>query len=63
MPHVPIADRLAISDLVTEYAWLLDHRRWHDVADLCTEDAVLTIRGREIRGRQGLAEWAAMHRA
>lgn len=62
MAELTIEDRLAIADLVTEYAWLLDHRRWHDVADLCTEDAVLTIRGREIRGRSGLAEWAE-HRA
>jgi ketosteroid isomerase-like protein len=60
--QLPIEDRVAIGDLVTEYAWLLDHRRWHEVADLCTDDAVLTIRGREIRGRAGLAEWAE-HRA
>jgi 3-phenylpropionate/cinnamic acid dioxygenase small subunit len=62
MRDVPLEDRLSIGDLVTEYAWLLDHRRWHDVADLCTDDAVLTIRGREIRGRSGLATWAE-HRA
>lgn len=62
MADLPIEDRLAITDLVTEYAWLLDHRRWHDVAELCTEDAVLIIRGREIRGRRGLASWAE-HRA
>lgn len=55
---IPIEDRLAIEELVTEYAWLLDHRRWHDVAGLCTEDAVLFIRGREILGAAGLAEWA-----
>jgi ketosteroid isomerase-like protein len=55
---IPIEDRLAIERLVTEYAWLLDHRRWDDVAGLCTEDAVLFIRGREIVGRKGLAEWA-----
>jgi ketosteroid isomerase-like protein len=62
MADLPIEDRLAIADLVTEYAWLLDHSRWHEVADLCTDDAVLTIRGREIRGQAGLAEWAE-HRA
>jgi len=62
MPALPIEDRVAIGDLVTEYAWLLDHRRWDDVADLCTDDVVLTIRGREIRGRSGLAAWAE-HRA
>ena len=37
MPDLPTEDRLAIGALVTEYAWLLDHRRWHEVADLCTE--------------------------
>lgn len=62
MPDLPIEDRLAIGALVTEYAWLLDHRRWQDVADLCTEDAVLIIRGRQIEGRTGLAQWAE-HRA
>ncbi len=51
-------DRLAIEQLVTEYAWLLDHRRWDDVAKLFADDAVLFIRGREIVGKEGLAEWA-----
>jgi ketosteroid isomerase-like protein len=51
-------DRLAIEQLVTEYAWLLDHRRWGDVAQLFVDDAVLFIRGREIAGKEGLAEWA-----
>ncbi len=58
MNDIPIEDRLAIEALVTEYAWLLDHRRWDDVAGLCTDDAVLLIRGREIVGKQGLADWA-----
>jgi ketosteroid isomerase-like protein len=62
MPDLPIEDRVAIGALVTEYAWLLDHRRWDEVANLCTDDAVLTIRGREIRGQSGLAQWAE-HRA
>jgi ketosteroid isomerase-like protein len=62
MPDLSVEDRLAIEALVTEYAWLLDHRRWHDVAELCTDDAVLIIRGREIRGKPGLADWAD-HRA
>jgi ketosteroid isomerase-like protein len=55
---LPIEDRIAIEMLVNEYAWLLDHQRWHDVAGLCTDDAVLFIRGREIVGQPGLAEWA-----
>jgi 3-phenylpropionate/cinnamic acid dioxygenase small subunit len=56
---VPIEDRIAIEQLVIEYAYLLDHQRWQDVAALCTDDAVLFIRGREIVGQQGLDEWAA----
>jgi 3-phenylpropionate/cinnamic acid dioxygenase small subunit len=57
--ELPIADRLAIEALVTEYAWLLDHQRWYDVANLCTDDAVLVIRGREIVGKPGLEAWAS----
>jgi ketosteroid isomerase-like protein len=53
---------MAINELVTEYAWLLDHRQWHEVIDLCTDDAILNIRGREIVGKTGLASWAE-HRA
>jgi 3-phenylpropionate/cinnamic acid dioxygenase small subunit len=56
---VPSEDRGAIEQLVIEYAYLLDHQRWQDVAALCTDDAVLFIRGREIVGQQGLDEWAA----
>jgi hypothetical protein len=62
MADLAISDRLAIIDLVNEYAWLLDQRRWHEVAGLCTEDVVLSIRGREIHGLPGLAAWAD-HRA
>ena len=58
MPDLSIDDRLAIHALVNEYAWRLDHQRWHEIADLCTDDAVLSIRRREIVGKQGLAEWA-----
>lgn len=53
-----VEDRIAIEQLVNEYAWLLDHQRWPDIAALFTEDATLFIRGREIAGHQGLAQWA-----
>src|SRR5207253_9624968 len=33
-------------------------RRWHDVAALCTDDVELLIRGKQIAGKDGLAEWA-----
>jgi ketosteroid isomerase-like protein len=56
--ELSIDDRLAIEALVNEYAWRLDHQRWHEIADLCTDDAVLLIRRREIVGKAGLAEWA-----
>jgi 3-phenylpropionate/cinnamic acid dioxygenase small subunit len=58
VPELSIEDHLAIHALVNEYAWLLDHQRWHEVADLCTDDAILSIRRREIVGKAGLAEWA-----
>jgi 3-phenylpropionate/cinnamic acid dioxygenase small subunit len=58
VPQLSLEDRYAIEGLVNEYAWLLDHQRWHEVADLCTDDAVLSIRRREIVGKEGLAEWA-----
>lgn len=59
MADVSLEDRLAIEDLVTEYAWLLDHQQWDDVPNLFTEDAEVHIRRREIIGRSGLEEWAA----
>jgi 3-phenylpropionate/cinnamic acid dioxygenase small subunit len=58
VPDLRVEDRLAIEALVTEYAWLLDHRRWDEVQTLFTGDAVLFIRGREIVGTDGLATWA-----
>jgi 3-phenylpropionate/cinnamic acid dioxygenase small subunit len=51
-------DRLAIEALVTEYAWILDHRQWHEVAGLCADDVELDIRRRKIIGRDGVAAWA-----
>ena len=58
MPIVSPEDRLAIEALVTEYAWILDHRHWDEVPGLCTEDVELEIRRRKIHGRDGVAEWA-----
>jgi hypothetical protein len=57
-PALTLEDSLAINTLVNDYAWLLDHRRWHEVADLCVDDVVFSIRGREIIGKNGLADWA-----
>jgi 3-phenylpropionate/cinnamic acid dioxygenase small subunit len=57
IPSLPVEDRLAIEALVTEYAWLLDHRRFEEVVGLCTEDCELRIRGVRIDGADGLREW------
>lgn len=58
MEPVSQDDRLAIEALVTEYAWILDHRQWHEVSGLCTDDVELDIRRRKIIGRDGVAAWA-----
>jgi 3-phenylpropionate/cinnamic acid dioxygenase small subunit len=55
--QIAIEDRIAIEELVTEYAWLLDHRRFDEVLDLCTDDAELRIRGVRIHGADGLRDW------
>jgi 3-phenylpropionate/cinnamic acid dioxygenase small subunit len=54
---ISIEDRMAIDALVTEYAWLLDHRRFDDVLELFTDDAELRIRGQKIHGAAGLQQW------
>lgn len=51
-------DRIDITALVDEYAWLLDHRHWERISSLFVEDAYLKIRGREIVGHEGLGRWA-----
>jgi 3-phenylpropionate/cinnamic acid dioxygenase small subunit len=55
--QIPVEDRLAIEGLVTEYAWLLDHRRFEEVFDLFTDTPELRIRGQRIVGADGLREW------
>ena len=62
LTQIPIEDRIAIETLVTEYAWLLDHRQFDAVLGLCTDDAELKIRGQKIHGADGLREWLD-HRA
>jgi 3-phenylpropionate/cinnamic acid dioxygenase small subunit len=57
MSEISAADRLAIDSLVTEYAWLLDHRRFEAVLALFTDDAELKIRGQKIHGAEGLQAW------
>jgi 3-phenylpropionate/cinnamic acid dioxygenase small subunit len=58
VPNITIDDRLGIEALVIEYAYVLDHQLWDEIPGLCTEDATLYIRGREIVGTAGLKAWA-----
>ena len=57
MNEISVADRIAIEELVTEYAWLLDHRQFDAVLSLFTTDAELKIRGQKIHGADGLQKW------
>jgi hypothetical protein len=36
-----VEDRASIEALLTEYAWLIDHDRSHELQQLCTSDAVI----------------------
>ncbi|MGY4713003.1 nuclear transport factor 2 family protein [Mycolicibacterium sp. CBM1] len=56
------SDLAALNDLIVEHAWLLDHARWHDVAELYAEDGTLTIGPNSLVGREQLLAWAD-HRA
>jgi len=57
MAEISVADRLAIESLVTEYAWLLDHRQFEAVLSLFAENPELKIRGQKIHGAEGLQAW------
>ena len=57
MAGISVDDRIAIEELVTEYAWLLDHRKFDEVLSLFTEDAELKIRGQKVAGAEGLQAW------
>ena len=57
IPAIPTEDRLQIEALVTEYAWRLDHRRFDEVVELCTDDCDLKIRGVKVHGADGLRDW------
>lgn len=59
-PAAPVgpADQLAIERLLLDWARLLDAGRWHDTADLLTDDAVVTGLGPDRHGPDGWREWA-----
>lgn len=56
-------DRLAIADLVTEFAWLIDHHDGHGVEDLFTEDGTYDLGGWTHTGREAIREFYDTRRA
>jgi hypothetical protein len=51
-------DRRGIHDLIVEHAWLLDHGKWHDVAELYLDDGSMSIGAHTLQGRPQLLAWA-----
>ena len=60
---VDAAARQAVEALVHRHAWLIDRGQAGEVAELYTEDAVLTGIGPEKRGRAAIAAWASAREA
>jgi hypothetical protein len=52
------AARAEIEELIFLHAWLLDHGRGEEIADLYTSDGVLAGVGPERRGRDGILGYA-----
>jgi len=53
----PVADRLAIIDLINEYADLIDAKRWERLDDFFTDDAVVWWNPeRSTAGRTGIMD-------
>lgn len=58
-----VSDRQELDELVVEHAWLLDHGRWHEVADLYVDGGTLSIGGRVLTGRAEFLAWADLRAA
>ncbi|MGY4708452.1 nuclear transport factor 2 family protein [Mycolicibacterium sp. CBM1] len=52
------ADHQVLTELIIEHAWLLDHGRWHDVAQLYVPNGSLRLGPNSVQGHDGLREWA-----
>ena len=62
-PGLAPGAREAIHDLVSEFAWLIDHGQADRVADLFTEDGCLLGIGEDLRGRAAIAAWGGRRAA
>jgi ketosteroid isomerase-like protein len=60
---ITIADRQAIEALVNEHAWLIDHGRADEVAQLYLEDGRLLGIGPPRTSRAAILEWACQRAA
>lgn len=56
MGDILLEDRLAVQDLLTEFAWRVDHGAADRVADLFTEDAVIETPMFKLDGRAAIAK-------
>jgi hypothetical protein len=52
-------DHLALARLVTEAAWCVDDGKADTLAELFTEDGVLVLDDRELRGREAIRQWGS----
>ncbi|MFE9328722.1 nuclear transport factor 2 family protein [Nocardia sp. NPDC052278] len=51
-------DLRELQELIAEHSWLLDHGRWHQLADLYVDDGSLAVGPRVIQGREAFLGWA-----
>ncbi|MFC8827488.1 nuclear transport factor 2 family protein [Streptomyces sp. NPDC057137] len=61
MTHQPAgaADHFALTRLLTETAWRIDHGRADTVWELFTEDGEMLLGGTALRGRDAIRRWGA----
>ena len=55
---IEASTRQAIEDLIVEHAWLIDHSRANEVAELYTNDGRLLGVGPDKVGRAAITHWA-----
>ena len=60
---IKASTRQAIEDLIVEHAWLIDHSRANEVAELYTNDGCLFGVGPDKVGRAAIAQWAEQRAA
>jgi uncharacterized protein (TIGR02246 family) len=57
--RLSLEDRIEVDELISEYAAVVDHARWHELASLFAPGAVLKVGRDQLAGRAAIAEWSA----